>query len=63
MNKIKVILVEDLKIIRIGIKSLLRDVENISIVGDVESANALFKLMNDVIPDILILDIQLPGMS
>jgi len=63
MNNINVILVEDLKIIRVGIKSLLRDVENITVIGDVENANGLFQLLKNVVPDILILDIQLPGMS
>ncbi len=63
MNKISVVLVEDLKIVRVGIKSLLRDAENITIVGDVENANIFFQLLKTVVPDVLILDIQLPGMS
>ena len=63
MDKINVILVEDLKIVIVGIKSLLKDAENIEIIGDVESATALFQLMKTVMPNVLILDIQLPGMS
>lgn len=63
MKKIKIILVEDQRIVRFGLISLFRDIENISVIGDVENATELFKLLKSELPDVIITDIQLPGMS
>jgi DNA-binding NarL/FixJ family response regulator len=63
MNKIKVILVEDHEIVRDGIKLILSDSPFISIIGDVGSASALFNLLKTKDPDVIIMDIELPGMS
>ena len=63
MNKIKVILVEDHEIVRDGIKLILSDSPIISIIGDVGSAPALFNLLKTHNPDVIIMDIELPGMS
>jgi DNA-binding NarL/FixJ family response regulator len=63
MEKIKVILVEDQKIVRMGLISLLKDINQVSVVGDVENAADLFQLLKTELPDIVLTDIQLPGMS
>lgn len=63
MNKIKIILVEDHEIVRDGIKLILSDYPTISIIGDVGSALSLFKMIKSHVPDVILMDIELPGMS
>ncbi len=63
MKKIQVILVDDHQLIRDGIKSLLQDAQNIEVLNEASSAAELFQLLKTQKPDILILDVSLPGMS
>lgn len=63
MKKIQVILVDDHQLIRDGIKSLLQDAQQIEVINEASSAAELFQLLKIHIPDILILDVSLPGMS
>ncbi len=63
MNKIKVVLVDDHQIVRDGIKSLLSDCIKIEIIGELQNAYELFKLLKTKTPDVILLDISLPKMS
>ncbi len=63
MTKIKIVLLDDHQIVRDGIKSLLSDCVKIEIVGELQNAYELLKLLNTVKPDIILLDISLPKMS
>jgi DNA-binding NarL/FixJ family response regulator len=64
MNKIKIILVDDHRIVRDGLRSLLQDEEDIDVIGTAESYTDLVTLLSVVgEPDILILDISLPDIS
>lgn len=63
MNKIKIILVDDHQIVRDGIKSLLSDAEDIDIISEAASYNELREKLKLQDPDIIVLDISLPGIS
>ncbi|MEI6766701.1 MAG: response regulator transcription factor [Bacteroidota bacterium] len=63
MEKIKIILVEDHQIVRDGIKALLTDIPNIEIVGEVADHIELYEKLTHELPDVIIMDISLPGMS
>jgi two-component system response regulator NreC len=63
MKSIKIILVEDHEIVREGIKLILSDRPEISIIGDVGNAMELFKLLKKDQPDVILMDIELPGIS
>ncbi len=63
MEKIKIILVDDHHLIRDGIRALLSGINDIEIVGEAEHAAGLFRVLSEVIPDLLIMDISLPGLS
>lgn len=62
-NKIKIILVDDHQIVRDGIKSLLNDNPTIEVIGEAQNAYVFFELIKTKIPDVVLLDISLPGMS
>lgn len=61
--KIKIVLVDDHQIVRDGIKALLSDCNKIEIIGELQNAYELFKLLKTKTPDIILLDISLPKMS
>ena len=63
MNNIKIILVDDHKIVRDGLKILLMNLSDIKVIGEVSNANELFILLQKSKPDILLMDISLPKMS
>ena len=64
MNQIKIILVDDHRIVRDGLRSLLQDEEDIDVIGTAGSYTELIDLLSVAgQPDILILDISLPDIS
>lgn len=63
MEKIRIILVDDHKLVRDGIKALLTGIPDISIIGEAGDANELFTQLETLKPDLLIMDISLPEIS
>ncbi len=62
-KKTSLYIVDDYKIIAEGIKLYLSGNEQFEFIGSSLSANNLFKFLKQQQPDILILDIKLPGLS
>ncbi|MDR0207256.1 MAG: response regulator transcription factor [Bacteroidales bacterium] len=60
---LKVVLVEDHELFRLGVKTALASHPDINIVGEVESGVELFHLLKICTPDLILLDILLPDMS
>lgn len=63
MMKIKILLVDDHAVVRKGLISLLEDEENIEIIGDVGSGKEALAFMKTSLPDIVLLDLNMPEMS
>ncbi|HRS54718.1 MAG TPA: response regulator transcription factor, partial [Bacteroidales bacterium] len=63
MDKIKVMLVDNHRLVRDGIKALLAGAENITVIGEASDGVELFEKLPGMNPDIIILDISLPGPS
>ncbi len=61
--KIQIILVDDHRIFRDGIKSLLSEMDYIDIIGEASGGLELLELLKIKQPDLLIVDITMPGMS
>lgn len=62
MNKTRIIIVDDHKIVRDGIRSLLTD-DHFEIVGEATNGIEAIELLNSVIPDIILIDINMPVMN
>ena len=62
-DKIKVLLADDHQLFRAGIKSILSENKDISIVGEVENGEQLLTRYFDLKPDVTLLDISMPGLS
>ncbi len=63
METIKLIVVDDHQIIRDGIRSMLAGQTGITIIGEASSGIELFKLLDQNLPDLILMDISLPGKS
>lgn len=62
-DKIRVILADDHVFVRDGIKSLLENEANITVVGEATDGLEALALIDSVQPDLLILDIRMPNMT
>jgi len=60
---IKILLVDDHKIVRDGIRSLLSDVSGFEFIGDAENGLEAIEKADGLIPDLIILDINMPVMD
>lgn len=60
---INIVICDDHKIVREGLKSIISVFDDFKVVADVESGEALIKLLLTEQPDIVVLDVSLPGRS
>jgi two-component system invasion response regulator UvrY len=60
---IKLLIVDDHKLIREGLEELLKNEESIIIAGKADSGQAAIELSKDIQPDVVLMDIQMPGMD
>lgn len=63
MSDIRVVLIEDHDLTRIGLNATLKQVEGIKVVGDAANARQGLKLLAETKPDVAIVDIGLPDMD
>lgn len=60
---IRILLVDDSPIIRLGLRSALEDCADLTIVGEAGTAAAGLELVNRLKPDVVMLDLNLPDRS
>jgi len=60
---IKVLLVEDHELVRVAIKHLLQNVSGIKVVGEAASGEDAIRLAKELIPDVVLMDVQMPGIG
>lgn len=60
---IKILMVDDHKIVRDGIRSLLSDVPDCTFVGEAENGLDACEKTDELLPDLIILDINMPVMD
>jgi DNA-binding NarL/FixJ family response regulator len=63
MNKIQVIIADDHTIMRVGIRNILTRSNQISVVGEASNGAEAIKLVAELNPDVLILDMEMPVMD
>jgi two-component system response regulator DevR len=61
--RIRIILIDDSPIIRLGLRSALEDQADIAIVGEAGTAAAGLDLLSRLKPDVVMLDLNLPDKS
>lgn len=63
MKPIRVLLADDHALIRAGIRVLLERMERVEVVGEAEDGRHAMKLIQELRPDVVLLDLQMPGLS
>jgi DNA-binding NarL/FixJ family response regulator len=63
MVKQRILLVDDHEVVRLGLKSLLDRNPQFDVVGEASSAREALEQVNVLSPDIVVMDIRLPGTS
>jgi len=60
---IRVVIVDDHQLLRAGIAALLRDIPDVEVMGEAADGAAAIRLAHELKPDILFLDLVMPGTS
>lgn len=63
MAKQRILLVDDHEVVRLGLKSLLERHPQFDIVGEAANARDAIELVSTMQPDVVVMDIRLPGTS
>jgi two-component system invasion response regulator UvrY len=63
LSQIKILLVDDHAVVRMGFKMLIEAEADIKVVGEAESGEAAVKLFQELKPDIIVIDITMPGIG
>jgi len=63
MDTIRIVVCDDHRLMLEAIRLALKDVGDIEIVGEAETGTAVLPLVREVDPDVVLLDIRLPGMD
>ena len=62
-NVLKILLVDDHEVVRLGLKSLLSRYPKFQVVGEAANASEAIARTAEVRPDVVVMDIRLPGKS
>lgn len=60
---IRVLVVDDHQLVRIGTSRLLADIDGLQIIGQAESGELAIEMVKDLKPDVVLMDIQMPGIG
>ena len=62
-KKIRIILVDDHAVVRAGVKRLLEQEPLFDVIGEAESGEKAYQLFCELNPDIMVMDLSMPGMG
>ncbi len=60
---VRIIIVEDYKLTRVGLRSSLNEFEDIKVIGESETGENGLQIIKDLRPDVVLMDLGLPGMN
>jgi DNA-binding NarL/FixJ family response regulator len=63
MGLIRVVLADDHKLMRAGIRSLVKELAGVEVVGEASNGQQALKLVEELRPDIVLMDIMMPEMN
>ena len=61
MSVIRVLLVDDHEIVRLGLMTLINDQENMEVVGEAGTAADALRAVQELKPQVVLMDVRLPG--
>jgi DNA-binding NarL/FixJ family response regulator len=63
VSPIRVLLVDDHEVVRLGLITLMQDRSDLAVVGEAGSASEALRLVEQLRPDVVLMDIRMPGQS
>lgn len=63
MKKIRILLVDDHSLMRIGLTTLLSVQKDMAVVGEADDGESAVRLAREMNPDVVIMDLLMPGMN
>ncbi len=63
MNPIRVLIVDDHKLVRAGIISLLEEIQDVKVVAEADNGHDALKLMETHSPDLVLMDVAMRGLN
>lgn len=60
---IKILIADNHPIVRLGIKEVLNTIPDFDVLGDVSTTNELFKFLSNLVPDVVILEMDIPEIN
>ena len=60
---IKIIVIDDHDLVRMGLSRILDDIDGFSVVGNGDSGEKALQLVRQLDPDVVIMDVKMPGMG
>ena len=62
-NKLKLLLADDHKLLRSGLKLLLMGRKDMEVAGEAENGLQVLQLLESLSPDLVLLDLSMPGLN
>ena len=62
-DEVRVVIVEDYKLTRVGLRYALNQIENINVIAEAESAEEGIEIIKKERPDVVLMDLGLPHMN
>jgi DNA-binding NarL/FixJ family response regulator len=63
MKKIKIVLVDDHKLLRDGIRNIIEQRSDMQIIGEASDGREAIKIALELLPDVIVMDLAMPGMN
>jgi len=62
-NEIKIILVDDHKLLRDGLRNIIEQRSNMHIIGEASNGREAIKICSKLLPNVIIMDVAMPGLN
>ena len=63
LNGIKIILVDDHKLLRDGLRNIIEQKSNMHVVGEASDGREAIKICSKILPDVVVIDVAMPGLN
>ena len=63
IKEIKILLVDDHKLLRDGLRNIIEQRSNMHIIGEASDGREAIKVASKLLPDVIVIDLAMPGMN
>tara|TARA_R110002049_G_scaffold81404_4_gene206979 strand:+ start:4729 stop:5382 length:654 start_codon:yes stop_codon:yes gene_type:complete len=63
LNEIKIILVDDHKLLRDGLRNIIEQKPNMQIIGEASDGREAIKICSKLLPNVVVMDVAMPGLN